>query len=483
MTQPLANPCDRGLIEAQPCPRQQGRELPVSRRRIVLATCVLASSMAFIDSSVVMVALPKLRAALGADLTTVQWVVNGYVLALAVLTLIGGALADSYGKARMLSVGCALFAAASAGCALAPSVGWLIAVRVLQGGAAALVTPASLALIGATHPKDERTGAIAVWAGASALASAAGPVAGGSLTETFGWQSIFWINPPIAIIVITLLRRFAPEDRPQVRRFDVVGAALLASALGTLAFALGEIGRSGARGATSFALSQVTILVGTLGFAGLGAYAWWERRTSHPMTPPRLAANRLFFGLNVATLLIYAGLSIMFFLLPFDLLDRRGLSPTSAGLVFLPFTLAVGLLSRPFSNLTGAIGARGMIIIGASGAAAADVWMALAQDASLVSGVIVPQALLGVSFAILVAPLTDTVLSSVAESDQGLASGINNTASRVAQLAGVALAAGVGTLTSGFALGLFAAAAASAAGAVTTALSAPSAPSANPQRN
>src|SRR5580704_7262380 len=208
--QPLGEPSSRGVIEAQPCPRELRREIPIAHRRTILAACVLASSMAFIDSSAVMVALPRLRAALATDLATLQWVTNSYVLSLAALTLIGGALADAYGRARMLSVGCLAFGAASAACAFAPSVGWLIAARVAQGAAAAIVTPASLALIGAVYPKDERGRAIAIWAGASALASAAGPVAGGYLIETFGWQAVFWINPPIALMAVVLLRLFAP---------------------------------------------------------------------------------------------------------------------------------------------------------------------------------------------------------------------------------------------------------------------------------
>jgi MFS family permease len=196
MAQPIVEPCSRGLITAQPCPRELGRETSPRQRSMVLAGCVLASSMAFIDGSALTVALPKLRAALGADLASVQWVLNGYMLALASLTLVGGALADAHGKARMLSIGCILFGAASIGCALAPSAGWLVAARVLQGVAAALLTPASLALIGATYPKDERNRVIAVWAAASALTTAAGPVLGGWLTETFGWQAVFWVNPP-----------------------------------------------------------------------------------------------------------------------------------------------------------------------------------------------------------------------------------------------------------------------------------------------
>jgi EmrB/QacA subfamily drug resistance transporter len=469
MAQPFVEPCSRGIIDAEPCPRALGREILPRRRRMVLAGCVLASAMAFIDSSALTVALPKLRAAVGADLASVQWVLNGYVLALASLTLIGGALADAYGKARMLSIGCLLFGASSVACALAPSAPWLIASRVAQGIAAALLTPASLALIGATYPKDERNRAIGVWAAASALTTAAGPVVGGWLTETFGWQAVFWINPPLALIAVGLLWVFAPEDQRLPRRFDIVGAALVAAALGALAWALSQIGRTEARPAASSMPNAVTVLVAGLGVIGLALYAVWERLSTHPMTPPRLVKNTVFLGLNISTLLVYAGLSIMFFLLPFDLVDRRGLSPVEAGLAFLPFTLGVGLLSRPFGSLADAIGARTMLIAGPVGAALAYAWMALGQEAALMFGVVVPMALLGIAFAVLVAPLTASVMSSVEPADEGLASGINNAASRVAQLAGVAVGAGVGSLMSGYQLGLLAAGAVSVAGALTIA--------------
>jgi PAS domain S-box-containing protein len=212
---------------------------------------------------------------------------------------------------------------------------------------------------------------------------------------------------------------------------------------------------------------------GVLGLAGLGVYFAWERVSAHPMTPPRLGQNRAFVGLNTATLLIYAGLAIVFFLLPFELVEHRDLSPASVGLAFLPFTLGVGLLSRFFGGLADTFGARRMLVAGAVCASAAYIWMALAQGAALVPGVVLPQALLGISFAVMVAPLTASVLSSVTASDEGLASGINNAISRVAQLAGVALAAGLGTLSSGWQWGLFAAAALSAGGAVVTAFEVP----------
>jgi predicted MFS family arabinose efflux permease len=273
------------------------------------------------------------------------------------------------------------------------------------------------------------------------------------------------------LVALGLLWAFAPKDRLEPRRFDIVGAAIIAAALGALAWALSQIGRGESRSASMS--DAAVVLVAGLGVAGLAVYALWERRSRHPMTPPRLAENRFFVGLNVATLLVYAGLAIMFFLVPFDLVDRRGLPPIEAGLVLLPFTLGVGLLSQLFGGLADTMGPRAMLIAGPAGAALAYVWMALGHDAALASGVIAPMALLGISFAVLVAPLTASVMSSVMEADEGLAAGINNATSRVAQLAGVAVGAGVGSLMSGYQLGLMLAAAVSIAGAVTVARAAP----------
>ena len=235
-----------------------------------------------------------------------------------------------------------------------------------RGFAAAILTPSSLALIGATYPKEERSRAIGVWAAASALTTAGGPVLGGWLTENFGWQWVFAINPPLALIAVALLFLYAPADQHAARQFDFVGAAILAGALGALAWALSQIGPDKAGTANGVAIA----LVAVSGVAALAGYAFWERVSTHPMTPPRLMQNRPFVALNVATLLIYAGLSIMFFLLSFDLIDRRRLTPTDAGLAFLPFTLGLGLLSQPFGALADKIGARVMLIVGPLGAAA-----------------------------------------------------------------------------------------------------------------
>jgi EmrB/QacA subfamily drug resistance transporter len=461
MAQPFAEPCGSAIITAAPFMRAATRVVP-RRRSVVLAACVLASAMAFIDGSALTVALPKLRAYFHTDFATAQWVLNGYVLALAALTLIGGALADVYGKARTLAAGCVCFGLASAACIVAPSVEWLIAVRVMQGASAAIVTPASLALIGATFPKSERSRAIGVWAAASALTTAGGPVLGGWLTESFGWQWVFAINPPLALIAIGLLLTFAPPDRRERRRFDMAGAAILACGLALIAWALSQLGPGAA--------SQ-RMLIGAgagLGLVAVAAYAWWESVSDQPMTPPWLLRNRIFVGLNTATLLLYAGLSIMFFSLSFNLIDRRGLSPTDAGLAFLPFTLAMGLLSRMFGAVADKVGARIMLIVGPLGAAFAFLLLALGSSASLVLGVLAPLTLLGLSFAVLVAPITAAVMSSVRDKDEGLASGVNNAVARIAQLAGIALAAGLASYSSGYRIAMIAAAVLAALAALAT---------------
>lgn len=442
---------------------------PRAHLHLTLAASIFASSLAFIDGTVLTVALPALRKDLAADYALLQWVMNGYVLALAALTLIGGALSDRYGHARMLSLGCLLFSFASAACALAPDIGWLIAARIAQGISAALVAPASLALIGATFPRKERSAAIGVWAAASAIAAGFAPVLGGWLTETFGWRSIFWINPPVGLLAIVLLY-FAPKDRLEHRRFDLAGAFILALALAAIAYALGQIGPGEKGMEAPRAATPVILSVAIAGMLLLGLYAFWQKTTDHPLTPPRLLKNEPFVGLNLATTGIYGALSVGFFLLPFEMIDRRGLTATDAGLIFLPFTAALGLLSRYFGKLADRYGPRLFLIAGSLGCAAAFAWFAVGQGLPTWAGIFTPVCLLGFSMSVLVAPLTSAVMSSVRDADEGLASGVNNAASRIASLLGVALAAGLATFSSSYMLGMFAAAIMAAFGAVASAL-------------
>lgn len=464
MAQPYVPPCQRGFVEAEPCPQDVGRVSDVATKRWVLAACVLASSMAFIDGSALTVALPQLTNDLGAGLREVQWVLNAYVLALAALTLIGGALADRYGRAYMLAIGCVVFAVASIACALSPTVEALITARFAQGVGAAIVTPASLALIGETYPKEERSGAIGVWAAASALTTAGGPLLGGWLTETYGWEAVFWMNPPLAAIAVYLLWRHAPAGTRKDTRFDSLGALLLALALAALAYAVSNLAPNpeappvAGDVTTGTETNTVALSLAGVGLGLLVTFVVQQSRSDHAMVPGRMLQSSGFLSLNIATLLIYAGLSLMFFLLPFELIDRRGLSPTQAGLALLPFTLAVACLSQPAGQLADRLGARPLLIAGPIFAAIGFVLLAWLQSASFLIGVLVPIAISGLGFSLLVSPLTAAVMSSVPDEDTGLASGINNTASRVAQLLGVALAAGVAPLASGFSTGLYVAA-------------------------
>ncbi|MEO0400124.1 MAG: MFS transporter [Pseudomonadota bacterium] len=479
MAQPFVPPCQEGRIAAEPCPKAAGRNPSAIVKRVGLTASVLASSMAFIDGSALTVALPALKNDLSGNLNAVQWVLNGYVLALAAFTMIGGALADAYGRARILRLGCAGFALASIACALAPNAGWLIAARIAQGAAAAAMTPASLALIGELYPKEERGRAIGVWAAASALTTAAGPVLGGWLTEEWSWRAIFWINPPIALAAIFLLQRTKTRRiHEEAPAFDIPGAALLAVALAL--FSLGVSSFAPSEGEAIAAISEPNggdQGTKAAGFALLGAalaaafgFLRWERTAKTPLIPSYLFRSPSFSALNAATLAIYASLSIMFFLTPFQLVETRGLSPTQAGLIFLPLTLSLGLLSQLVGGLVDRIGARLFLILGPGIAALSFLLMALLVDRSLFMSVLMPMGLAGIGLALMVGPLTTAVMASVADPDEGLASGVNNTASRIAQMLGVALAALFAARAHGFVEGMFLAAALAALGAFIMAI-------------
>lgn len=444
MAQPFPEPCDRGLIESEPCPRAAGRDTTAGAKRWALVASVLASAMAFIDGSALTVALPQLADDLDTGVATIQWVLNGYVLSLAALTMVGGALADRYGRRVMVIVGTALFGVASIVCAMASTAPELILARVVQGIGAAILTPASLALIGEVFPRDERSAAIGTWAAASALTTAFGPVLGGWLTETFGWEAIFLINPPLALLAIVILVVGVPRGPRKTSAFDLVGALLLTVALTAMAYALSSIAPSEVVAETAAAASPDYSTILSAGGVALVAGIFFvvsQRRSRAPMIPGYIAAQREFVHLNLSTLFVYTGLSAVFFILPFLLVDGLGLSPTRAGLAFLPFTLAIGLLSQPVGLLADRIGERPLLIAGPLLAAAGFIWLALSQSESMAWRVFLPLGLSGLGFALLIAPLTAAVLSSVEEQDGGLASGLNNTASRVAQMIGVALAA------------------------------------------
>ncbi len=418
--------------------------------------------MAFIDGSVVTVALPAIRADLGADLAQAQWIMNIYVLALAALTLIGGAAADRFGRRRVYMASVIAFAATSFACAVAQGPAQLIAARGLQGVAGAFMAPSALAVIGASFPRETRTRALGVWASASALATSAGPVLGGVLVENAHWSWVFLINLPVAAVALALAWRHLPESRAPgpFGPLDGVGAGLAAAGFGCLAYGLvglGE-GRGAALEADAQAAGGAGVAALVLGLAGVAAFVAWERRALDPMMPLSLFANRAFSGVTGVTGLLYAGLSAAFFALPFELAEAQGWSATRIGAAFLPFTLAVGLLSRGVGAATERVGPRRLLVAGAVAAAAGFAALTGAPQGSF-AGVLVAMGVVGIGFALAVAPLTSVALANAPEGRGGAASGVSNAAARAAGLAGAAISAGLlaGDASAGYTVAMAAA--------------------------
>jgi EmrB/QacA subfamily drug resistance transporter len=406
-----------------------------ARRRWVLAAAVLGSSMAFLDGSTVNVALPALQASLGATVVDVQWVVNAYTLFLASLLLTGGALGDRLGRRAVFMAGTALFIAASIACGLAGSVGQLIGARALQGIGGALLVPGSLALVNAAYPPDQRGRAIGLWAGFSAITSAAGPVLGGWLIDVASWRWIFFVNVPLASAVLAIAALRVPAAAGEMRegRLDVPGAILVTGGLGGVIYALLE---SSSRG---FGDPWV-VAAGAAGVVLLAAFAAAERRVATPMLPPSLFRSRTFVGVNLMTLLIYATLSGLLFFLPMALIQVRGYTATQAGASTLPFVLLLFAASRWSGGLRDRVGARRPLVVGPLIVAAAFVLFAVTATAGgYWLGVFPAVTVLGVGMALVVAPLTTTVMASVRDELAGTASGANNAVSRVAGLLAVAV--------------------------------------------
>lgn len=403
----------------------------VRARPFVLAATILASAMAFIDGSIVTIALPVMQAEMTADFSALQWVVNGYTLFLGALILVGGAAGDRFGRRRLFVLGTLGFAVASALCALSPSLSWLIAARAAQGAFAALMVPQSLAIISASFPPDIRGRAIGTWAGASALTTAMGPALGGALIDTLGWRAAFWINLPIAAIVVFLALKHVPESWSSntQKPLDWQGAvlAVVAAALFTLGLTA-LAGQGGGWVASSLCLA---------GVAAGAAFVATERRALSPLMPLSLFASRAFAGANLATFFLYGALSGMLFLLPFDLMGPRGMSASRVGLILLPMGLLIGIFARQAGALADKIGARALLVTGS--AAASISGLAFAIELPGLAGVLGPVVLLGAGMALVVAPLTTVVMNSTPDTLSGAASGVNNAVSRLGGLFAVAL--------------------------------------------
>jgi EmrB/QacA subfamily drug resistance transporter len=403
--------------------------------RWVLAATILASSMAFIDGTVVNVALPFLQSNLHATAIGIQWVVEAYALFLSALLLVGGSLGDRYGRRWIFNIGVVIFAAASAACGLAANIQQLIAARAVQGIGGALLVPGSLALISSSFGPEERGKAIGTWSGFSAMTTAIGPVLGGWLVEHVSWRAVFFLNIPLALAVVLISVWRVPESRETGEQggLDWHGAALATLGLGALVYGLIESPRLG----FSNWLVLVTL---TCGVAALVVFVIHEARAKNPMVPLRLFRSGDFAGANVLTLLLYAALGGTFFFFPLNLIQVQGYSATAAGASLLPFVVIMFSFSRWSGGLIDRFGPRLPLIIGPTIAAVGFALYALPSVnpnfwTSFFPGVIV----LGLGMAITVAPLTTTVMSSVSEEQAGVASGINNAVSRTAGLLAVAV--------------------------------------------
>ncbi|WP_051265201.1 MFS transporter [Nakamurella lactea] len=404
-----------------------------SRGRWVLLATVLGSGLAGIDATVVNIALPAIGRDLGAGFGGLQWTINGYTLTLAAFILLGGSLGDRYGRRRVFEIGVVWFALASALCAAAPNVQLLIAARALQGVGGALLTPGSLAIISATFSPDDRSRAIGAWSGFGGIASAVGPFLGGYLVGGPGWRWIFLINLPLAVAVLLISHRHVPETRnpAAIPQLDLPGAALGAVGLGALTYALIGLGDGWSAGVIGF---------GVVGVLALVAFVIVERRSRHPMLPPKLFANRQFTGANVYTFVVYAALSGVMFFLVVTLQVVAGMSPMLSGAALLPVTIVMLGLSSYTGALAGRIGPRLPMTAGPLLAAAGVLLMLrIGPDASYLGDVLPAVTVFGLGLALLVAPLTTTVLAAASTDNAGIASGVNNAVARAAGLLAVAV--------------------------------------------
>jgi EmrB/QacA subfamily drug resistance transporter len=402
-----------------------------AQTRWILPATILGSSLSFIDSSVVNVALPAMQRDLHASLATMQWVVNGYMLMLASLILPGGSAGDRFGRRRVFLIGLCAFVIASLACALAPGTAWLIAARLMQGIAAALLVPASLAIIGAAFAGPARGRAIGTWAGAAALTTALGPPLGGWLVDTISWRAIFYINVPIgALAAVFALRMPADRQAGQRTSLDLAGAILAVASLGLLCDGLITLGRAER-------ISGLAELIAAA--AAVACFVLCEQRARAPMMPLTLFHNRAFSGVNVLTVLLYAAMTGVLFLLPFIFINARGYSASAAGAAFLPLPIIMGSGSRSAGALGARYGAGPPMTVGACLTASGFVLLALcANDASYWTGTLPGIIIIAIGMTIAVAPLTTTVFDSSPAALSGIASGINNTAARAGGLIAVA---------------------------------------------